>query len=413
MDALKDQHRMTPRSAGKLAGSLVVSQMAVSLVLLVCAGLFLRSFVSLTTRALGFIPDQILVARMDAQRAAIAPEQRMSLFEHARDAVHSLPNVADAALSMTTPFGGNAFVPPVEIAGVPLVETTQQQVAGYLISPGWLRTFGTPLVAGRDLTERDRTGARRVAIVNEAFARRFSDGRSPIGSAFTLFPGSTFARRTEIVGVVRDAISNSLRDPVAPTLYVPLAQFEDMPQGFLLPWTDLSVRSKAGSPALLTRSVAAAVTSVSPDLSLTFHPLSEQIDASLTKERVVAMLSMSFAALGLLLAAIGLYGVTSYGVVQRRAEIGIRVALGATSHDVVRLVLSRVARLVIVGIFIGAAISAWASTLLATLLYDMEPRDPLTFITAAVVLIVAAALAGWLPARRASRLDPSITLRYE
>jgi ABC-type antimicrobial peptide transport system permease subunit len=159
--------------------------------------------------------------------------------------------------------------------------------------------------------------------------------------------------------------------------------------------------------------VAAAIGDANPQLALTFRPLSEQIDASLTQERLIAILSGFFGSLALLLAGLGLYGVTSYGVSQRRAELAVRMALGAQPGSVVRLVLARVSILVGLGIAVGTVVSAWASTFVATLLYDLEPRDPATLVGAAAVLCIVALLAGWLPARRAARVDPAITLRYE
>jgi len=173
------------------------------------------------------------------------------------------------------------------------------------------------------------------------------------------------------------------------------------------------VRSSGGSPALLTKSVAGAIGAANPELALTFRPLASQIDASLTQDRLLAMLSGFFGALALLLAGLGLYGVTSYAVSRRRREIGVRIALGAAPGRVQRLVLSRVSVLVVLGVIIGGMASLWASRFIATLLYGLEPRDPATLIEAATVLATVGALAAWLPAWRASRIDPAVVLRYE
>jgi ABC-type antimicrobial peptide transport system permease subunit len=197
-----------------------------------------------------------------------------------------------------------------------------------------------------------------------------------------------------------------------PTMYFPLAQ-HDHQQAFLLPLTSasLSVRSRLGSPMLLTRSMATTINAVNPRLALTFRPLADQVNASLTQERVVATLSGFFGSLALLLAALGLYGVTSYAVERRRTELGIRMALGAAPAGIVRLVLSRVSRLVGCGVLVGAGISVWASQFVANLLYGVEPRDPVTLASASLVLAAVAALAGWLPAWSASRIDPAEVLR--
>ena len=202
-----------------------------------------------------------------------------------------------------------------------------------------------------------------------------------------------------------------MRERLQPTMYLALAQHDEAL--FMRGMSSISVivRSQHGSPARLAQSVVAAIAGVSPQLAVTVHPLTTQIDDSLARERVVAMLAGFFGALALLLAALGLYGVTSYAVSRRRTEIGIRMALGAAPGGVVRLVLSRVTRLVAIGVAVGAALSVWAATFVSTLLYGLEPRDPVTLIGAAVVLAVVGATAGWLPAYRASRIDPAEVLR--
>jgi putative ABC transport system permease protein len=183
-----------------------------------------------------------------------------------------------------------------------------------------------------------------------------------------------------------------------------------VPPGFLSQ-VDLSVRANGAAPSQLATAVGAAVRRVNPDLVVTFRSLTDQINATLTQERVVAVLSAFFGALALLLASLGLYGVTAYAVARRRTEIGIRMALGAEPRGVVRLVLSRVLRLITIGVAIGAGTSLWASTFVASLLYGLEPRDPATLVFAAAVLAGVGAFAGWLPARRASRIDPAEVLR--
>ena len=196
---------------------------------------------------------------------------------------------------------------------------------------------------------------------------------------------------------------------MGPTIYVPMAQRGGSP--ILFNNFYISVRSASGSPALLTRNIAAALTAVNRDLAMTFSPLATLVDESLAQDRLVAMLSGFFGALALLLAGLGLYGVTAYAVARRRTEIGIRMALGAPPASVVKLVLARVALLVGTGIIIGAVGSLWASQFVASLVYGLAPRDPVTLIGAAITLAVVGALAGWVPARRASRIDPAEVLR--
>jgi ABC-type antimicrobial peptide transport system permease subunit len=189
-------------------------------------------------------------------------------------------------------------------------------------------------------------------------------------------------------------------------MYLPYKQRQEPPS-----YMSVSVRAASGSPALLTRPVAAALTGVRGDLAITFRPLADQVNGALVQERIVAWLSGFFGALALLLAGLGLYGVTSYAVSRRRTEIGIRMALGAAPGGVVSLVLRRVAILVGLGTIVGAAVSLWASSFVSTLLYGLQPRDPLTLVAAMLVLATIGAMAGWLPARRASRIDPASVLR--
>jgi predicted lysophospholipase L1 biosynthesis ABC-type transport system permease subunit len=214
------------------------------------------------------------------------------------------------------------------------------------------------------------------------------------------------------VGVVSDAVHNSLRNAPPPTLYLPIAQW-DFPLP-MLPRFQINVRARAGaaSPAMLTHSVTAAIAAIDRDLRLTPRVIEEHVDAARAQERLVALLAAFFGALALLLAALGLYGVTAYAVSRRRHEIGIRLGLGAEPRDVVRLVLRRVTWLVCAGIVIGAAASFWLSHLVAPLLFGLAPRDPFTLAVAAFTLAATGALAGWLPAARASRIDPADVLRH-
>jgi predicted lysophospholipase L1 biosynthesis ABC-type transport system permease subunit len=279
------------------------------------------------------------------------------------------------------------------------------------ITPGWFSALGTRVVAGRDVTDRDRTGTPPVALANRAFARKFLNGASPLGHTIATtvgLPGHPLS--IEVVGVVEDAVHSSLRYPVSPMLYLPMAQVEWLPS-VLVAQVDLSVRSDGVPPLQLARSVAAAIHAVNPDMVVTFRSLTDQVNATLTQERVVALLSGFFGGLALLLAALGLYGVTAYAVGRRRTELGIRMALGAAPAGIIRLVLSRVTLLVGIGVMAGAGVSIWASRFVATLLYGLGPHDPMTLVGAAIVLGIVGGAAGWLPAYRASRIDPAEVLR--
>jgi hypothetical protein len=277
------------------------------------------------------------------------------------------------------------------------------------VTPGWFGTYGTPLLAGRDFGEHDRAGTPRVAIVNEAFAKRFLAGQSPVGRVLRSHgPPHRVPPPVEVVGLVKDTVYRSPRDRMEPIVYLPLSQL-DAEETW--PFATLGVRAAAGSPALLTRSIAAALGHVDPQLSLTFRPLSEQVGASVMRERLVAWLSGFFGGLALLLAGIGLYGVTAYSVSRQRTEIAVRIALGAEAGSVARLVLFRALRLATLGLAIGAAVSLWASRFVGSLLFGLEPGDLPTLVAAAVTLAGICVLAAGLPARRASRIDPAQVLR--
>ena len=315
MEALKEQGRgPTSDPRLRLTSGIVAAQVALSTVLVVAAGLFGRTFASLAAKDVGFDRDRVLLVNINAQRAASDGDQRWPLFERIRDAVHALPGVDDAALSSVTPpalSGGLALIYHVEVErGAPVPATLLGGVAngyGNAVSPGWFHALGMPMVAGRDFTRDDRAGSPRVAIVNQAFVYAFLGGGSALGRVMTLTAARD--RTWEIVGVVGDSVYATLREPVPPIVYTPLAQAEGPSR--MVSGLALSIRAAGGSPMRLTRSVAGAITTIHPDLTFTFRSLADQVDASLTQERLVATLSMFFGALALLLGALGLYGVTA------------------------------------------------------------------------------------------------------
>jgi putative ABC transport system permease protein len=324
-----------------------------------------------------------------------------------REAAAGVPGVAAAAASVVTPISGSTWQYRIELPDGPALSERDRGVHVNVVSGGFFQTFGTRLIAGRDFTTADGSGAPPVVIVNEAYARKFLNGQNPMGKRVHLTgsPARPAVAR-EIVGYVQDAIYRNLRHAVPPTIYSPIDQQPEM-----RPAISVSVRAISGSPALLTRGVADALNRVSPSVSITFRPLADQVQSSLVQERLVASLSGFFGGLALLLAAIGLYGVTSYAVSRRRTEIGIRMALGAAPASVVRMVLRRVAWLVSAGVVAGALVTMWVASLVSTLLFGLTPRDPATLIAASLVLVAIGAIAGWLPAWRASRIDPARVLR--
>jgi putative ABC transport system permease protein len=415
MEALNGAGRGTTQPTTRVTEWLVVVQVALSVVLVVAAGLFIQSFASLASRPLGIQTEQVLVVTMNPERTGVDAFERVALYEHARDAVLELPNVAAAAVSHVTPVGGGGFTPSVEISdvagtqGSTLLIPPNRDVFGNLISSRWFSTFGTRLVAGRDFTDADRTGAPRVAVVNETFARRLFGPANPLGHTITVYPNTPRALTMEIVGVATDAVYTSPRDPAPPTWYAPIAQFDVAGFGFAT--GRLSVRAASGSPALLADDISRAIASVHPELSLTFRSLADQVSASLTRERLMAQLAGFFGGVALLLAGLGLFGLTSYAVSRRRAEMGVRLALGARPSSVAGGFLKRIVLLVGLGLVVGGGVARWATRFVRGLIYDIPAEDPATLIGAAVLLLAVGILAGWIPARRVNRIDPVEVLR--
>jgi hypothetical protein len=273
-------------------------------------------------------------------------------------------------------------------------------------TPGWFETMGMSLRSGRDFEAGDRGGGRPVAIVNEAFVRQYLPGEPPLGQRVRLgFDANTYR---EIVGVVGDAVYTTPREGMLATMYVPVAQ--QAPERFW-PTVLLTLNAAPGQRAAVERDVGEALTRVDPAIAFTFGTFDQLVEATVTQERLIALLSSFFGGLALLLAAIGLYGVVAHAVRARQAEIGLRMALGAAPSRIVRVVFQRVGILIAAGLVLGLAGSLWAARFVETLLFRLEARDPVTFAGATVVLVAVGALAAWMPARRAARLDPVTVLR--
>ena len=399
-------------------GALVVAQVALSLLLVAGAGMFVRSFIALAYHDLGFDRSRLLIAIVDARRAAGPPERRIALFERLREAAAGVPGVEAAALSMATPLGsaGVRFMPDITAPETPML-AQPRRILTTPISAGWLRTYGTRLLAGRDFTADDRADSDQVVIVNAAFARTYLAGVNPIGRALveTMMTGpaaENASRQLSIVGLVEDAAFTSVRGPIEPTLYRPFAQLASR-WAASYPTISISVRAATAPPASLNHALGAALVGVDPDLTVTFQTVQEQLDVYWIRERLLAMTSSFFGTLAVLLAAMGLYGVTAYTVSRRTREIGIRIALGSSGRAAVTLMLRQTIPLVAIGIGIGVAVTAWASAFIAALLYGVRPRDPAAVSGAAIVLALVAIAAAWVPARRAAGVDPMMALRAD
>jgi putative ABC transport system permease protein len=392
-------------------GALVVAQIAVSFILVIAAGLFLRTFASLSQLPLGFVPEPLVVVHVNLFASGIPAEARGARVERLRDAAAAVSGVRSVSVSQMRLLTGGGWATNNQVAvgdGPMLPEDNRKRVWRNAITPGWFETMSIPLRNGRGFNDRDRVGSPLVAIVNEAFARRYLPGQQPIGQALRV--DSDDGPRYEIVGVVADAVYTTPRDGMLPTLYAPLAQRE--PREWTS-WRDavLTIKAAPGQRALAERDVATALTQADPTLVFTSGTFDQMLDATMTQERLIAMMSGFFGALALLLAGLGLYGTVAQAVSARRTEIALRMALGAQPAGVVRLVFCRVGVLIVAGLALGVAGSWWAARFITPLLFQTEPRDPMTFSGTAAVLVAVGVLAAWVPARRAAHLDPATVLR--
>jgi predicted permease len=408
-EALKEQSRSVSgdRRFG-LRNMLVVTQVALSLALIVAAGLFVRTFSALASVPLGFKPDPLLVVTMSLPPGDPAPADRPLVMDRLREAAAAVPGVKSAALAMIRPLSGSGWNGRVELPGSALTDR-QRMTWINAVSPGWFATYGIRLIEGRDLSGVDRAGGVPVTVVNETFVKKFMGGRGAVGSQVTRGGPGGQTSPFQVVGVVSDAVYRNPREGEAPTMFVPLAQMER-----LNPSITLSVEVQPGARASAERGVAEALARADGRAAFTFAWYRDLAQVPVAQERLVAMLSGFFGGLSLLLAGLGLYGLTSYSVNRRRREIGVRMALGANPGGVVRLILSRVGWLVLTGVAAGAGLSWWATKYIAaSLLFNLKATDPTTFTAAALVLATVGALAGWLPAHRASRIDPTRVLRED
>jgi predicted permease len=385
---------------------LVVAQIALSVLLLVGAGLFARSLANLRSLNPGFDPERLVVFDVDPSLSGYAESQRMAFFTRLRDELAAAPAVSAVSLSDLRLMANNDASSTLEVEGYQPKEDEDMNGGFMGVGPSFFTALGMPLVRGRDVTELDVAGAPRVAVVNETFARYF------YGSEDAAL-GRRFARKAhkdrvfEIVGVVKDGKSASMRDESARFFYTPLAQEEGVGG------VTYYVRTSGDPEALLVRAQEVA-RQVAPDLPVSDpRTMRAQIGQSLFTERLVAALSAGFGLLATLLAALGLYGVMSFAVTLRTREIGIRMALGADRGDVLRMVLRDVAVLVAIGVALGLPGGYGVGRVIESQLFGLSARDPLTYAVATSTLVMAALLAGWVPARRATRVDPMVALRWE
>ena len=392
--ALRVDARIT-RSRSRLLPALVSAQVALSLVLLVGAGLFSRTLHNLRRFDSGFMANDVLLVNLPAARSA-APQEVV-------EAVQRIPGVVSASVSTHTPLSGSTWSDPVVPAGQPIPERDTALFVG--AGPGFFETMRIPLLSGRPFTIQDTPQSPGVAIINQRFAQRFFPNQNPIGQHLA---ASVMGEKRDltIVGLARNVNATSLRDVPPRTVYVAHAQLRGEPAATL----EIRVAGPTGPAAASVREL---LRSKLPSSLIEVRLLSAQVDATMVQERMMATLSAALGLLALVLACIGLYGLLAYGVARRVKEMGIRLALGAHRRRVTALVLWSAARLVLAGIAVGLPV-AWASSRwIESLLFNLSPRDPSAVAGAVVALAITALVAAYLPARRASRVDPLVALRHE
>ena len=400
-DALKAQGRGTTdgRQHARVRSALVVVEVAMASVLLVGAGLLLRSFVHILDVDLGFQPTTAMAVRLEVSNQLENDAKRARLYAAARR-VLEVPGVQAAGLTDALPLDRNRTW-GVSVPGQSYRDGEYPFAFVYIVGHGYFRAMGIPLVKGRDFNEHDTGDSAPVGILNESLARQLYGDRDPIGQ-----PAQTGSNKFTIVGVVADVRQTRLDEEPATQMYFPYARGGGQS-------SDLIVRSTL-PPSSLVGPLRAALKDVDPTMAVVeVKPLVDLVDRAVSPRKFLLSLLGGFAGVGLLLASLGIYGVISYGVAQRVQEIGVRMALGATGSSVRGLVLWETLRLALVGIAIGLLASFALARLIAALLYDTSPADPITFVATGALLVAVAAIAGYVPALRASRVDPMTALRAE
>jgi putative ABC transport system permease protein len=413
--AMKGSDRVGTERHGQLRTGqwIVSSQVALSLILLLAAGLLLRSFEKLATLDIGFDRNNVLLVNVNLKGTHVPLGQRLQTYQEIGDRLRVLPGVISASRSMITPIGGEGYaygVRPDSSVALKGPADTGFTVFNF-VSSGYLETLRIPLLAGRSFNDLDTKTGPPVAIVNQTLARRFYPNVNPVGRYFRVAESPRkLGPPVRIVGLMQDSNYDSLREEPYATVFAPITQ--------IAPYTvidevEIFELRTAIPPSALAHSVECAVAGVNESISIELHTLTQQVSDAMVQERLLALLSAFFGVLALLLAMVGLYGTFSYLVTQRRVEFGIRMALGAQRGSILRLVMLDLIAVLAGGLVVGICVSLAATRVLQQMLFGLGPRDPLTMIAAGGILSAVALFAGYFPARRATKVDPMVALRYE
>ncbi|HEU4836110.1 MAG TPA: ABC transporter permease [Pyrinomonadaceae bacterium] len=388
---------------------MVVMQVGLSMVLLTGGGLFARSLMKLQGEDLGFDRNNVLLVGVDPRLAGYKQAELATLYQQILERLSSLPQVRNVSIATYSPLSGTRRSSSVQVTGYTPQPGENADTEDILVGPNYAETLGMPLLRGRDINERDTAASRQIAVINEAFAEHFFKDQNPIGRTFAFDDNSDNGGTIEIVGVVGNIKREAVLEKPDPTIYRPILQVQDQATYS----ATIHIRTQA-DPTPLAPQVRQMINQIDDKLPVFgVTTLSDQLHQNLGQERLIAQLVSFFGALALILACIGLYGVMAQGVARRTSEIGIRMALGARGGNIAWMILRETLYLVLAGLVLGVPAALVGAKLISAQLFGLKPTDPLTLVGAAVVLTVVAMLAGYLPARRAARVNPLNALRYE
>jgi predicted permease len=403
--ALKDNARNLGGARSPLSKALVILQVALSLVLLIGAGLFTQTLINLQNVDLGFNRENLVTFGLNPRPNNYKGEQITQLYKRLLERIEAIPGAQSATLSQYPLLSGSRDDSPISVEGQTPQPGAERRVLVNEVAANFLDTVGVPILRGRGISPLDDARAPRIAVVNQAMARKYFGDKDPIGQRFGL-GGAETNGQIEIVGVAKDSMYFEMRGEMPPTVYLPFFQGSTGEAHFLVRTTTES--------AMLIASIRQAVREVDSGLPvLDIRTMRQQLAGSWGQERLFASMSGFFGLLALLLSGIGLYGVVSYGVARRTIEIGLRMALGAQSRDVIRQVMREALSLVSLGLIIGLVLSLATTRLLSNMLFGLTAADPLTIALSTLLLLAVAAVAGYLPARRAARVEPLVALRQD
>ena len=406
---LKDNTRQSAgaKSAARFRRSLVVAQIALSMALLAAAGLFTRSLLNVSRVDLGIKIDNMVTFGISPQLSGYDPARTRALFDQIEDRLRALPGVSGVTISIVGLLVGNNYGQGVSVEGFTSGPDTDNGSRYDEVSPGFFKTMGIPLLAGREFTRADVLGGRKVAIVNETFAEKFKLGKNAVGKLMARSVGDDVKLEVEIVGLAQNAKYSEVKAKIPPVFYVPTQQDDQLGYGTFY------VRS-AGDPAPLLKAIPGVISSLDANLPVeSLRTMPQQVRENVFLDRMITTLSAAFAIVATVLAAIGLYGVLAYTVTQRTREFGLRMALGADARRVRGMVLWQVGWMTLIGGVVGMCLAIGVGLLAANLLYEIKGYDPTVLVLSVVALSVVALSAGLIPAIRASRIDPMRALRYE